>query len=492
MAFNAKAQRRKGAEKEGESHCRIHSFFPFASLRLCIFAFSLWSLVAPAVAQQPPADAPGRWKLETLTLRDQSQIRGLIQSESPAEIDFAQVIQPPGKPMYAVIRGIPREKVIKIERLDEARHLALFERFALFRNRAVIEAGRMDQLELTSQTADGARVLHYSGPWFELTSTADDEQTRRCLVRIEQLFRAYRTLLPPRVAEPRRLRVELFGSLDQYRDRLRERRFDLENAAFYSTREATILAASDLNQFAERLAQVRRQHEQVRLDLEKIDKGHGDKLRTLADELRKAGFTDDEIVAEQRQRKASWKKELETTLATNLQRLRSAEEKFSVVTDGMFRSLAHESFHAWLDAFVYPHDQHDVPRWLNEGLAQVFETGQLDGDSLRLDAPDQECLAALRADLASGQPLRLSQLLTASDRQFLGPHAGATPQRHYLYAWGLAYDLTFHHNLLASGKLDAYLAASSRDLDPIARFEALTGQPLAQFESAWRAAMRDD
>jgi len=80
-------------------------------------------------------------------------------------------------------------------------------------------------------------------------------------------------------------------------------------------------------------------------------------------------------------------------------------------------------------------------------------------------------------------------LLTASERQFLGPHAGATPQRHYLYAWGLAHYLTFRHNLLASGRLDQYVTQESQRLDSIARFEALTGQPLAEFESAWRAAM---
>jgi hypothetical protein len=454
---------------------------------------NLLTLAVPLAlqAQHPPDDPPGRWQLETLTLKDQSQIRGLIQSQSLVEIDFAQVIQPPGKPMYAVIRGIPRERVVKIEKLSEADHLKLFQRFALFRNRAVIEAGRMDQLELTSQSADGGRVLHYRGPWFTLDSTADDEQTRRCLVRIEQLFRAYRTLLPPRVSEPRPLSVQLFGSLDQYRDRLRDLKLDLENAAFYSSREASILAASDLNVFAERLDQVRREHERIRKDLARIDAGHGEKLATLADELKAAGYSPDEITNELRQRKASWKKELEATLATNVQRERSAEQKFDVVTEKMFRSLAHESFHAWLDTFVYPHDKHDVPRWLNEGLAQVFESGQLDGDSLRLDAPDKGRLAALRADLGSGQPLPLAQLLTASERQFLGPHAGVAPQRHYLYAWGLAHFLTFQHNLLGAGKLDAYVAPASAELDAISRFESLTGQSLAQFEAAWRASMLD-
>ena len=100
----------------------------------------------PALAQ--PDDPPGRWQLETLTLRDESKLAGLIQSQTDEEIDFAEILQPPGKPMYAVIRGIPREDVAKIEQLPPDKHRQLVERFARFRSRAVIEAGRMEQVEL--------------------------------------------------------------------------------------------------------------------------------------------------------------------------------------------------------------------------------------------------------------------------------------------------------------------------------------------------------
>jgi len=58
-----------------------------------------------------------------------------------------------------------------------------------------------------------------------------------------------------------------------------------------------------------------------------------------------------------------------------------------------------------------------------------------------------------------------------------------------LYAWGLAWYLTFHENLLASDRLSEYVAAQAKDQDAIARFERLTGRPLAEFEKAWRAAM---
>ncbi len=459
------------------------------TLRILAVALAL-CLACAAHSQEPKADdPPGRWPLETVTLRDQTELRGMVQGITDAEIDFAQIVQPAGRPMYAVVRGIPRAEVAKIDQFDEAEHLRLFERFATFRNRAVIEAGRLSELKLTVQSDGGRETRHYSGPWFTLESSANDEQTRLCLVRIEQLFRAYRTLLPPRVATSRPLTVQLYGSLDEYRGRLDELSLAIDNAAFYVPRERTILAASELDLFARRLALVRREHEQIRQDLGKLDAAYPARLAAVADELKAAGYSPDEIAAELRQRKASWKKELETTLATNRERERSAERKFDELTAAMFRSLAHESFHAWVDAFVFPHDQHDLPRWLNEGLAQVFETGQLDGESLRLDAPDKQRLAALQADLKTAAPLSLAQVLTARERQFLGPHAGGSPQRHYLYAWGLAWYLTFHENLLASDRLSGYVAAEADEQDAIARFERLTGRPLAEFEKAWRTAM---
>src|SRR5207249_622937 len=39
----------------------------------------------------------------------------------------------------------------------------------------------------------------------------------------------------------------------------------------------------------------------------------------------------------------------------------------------MFRRLFHEAFHAYLNTFVYPPEEGEMPRWFNEGLAQVFE-----------------------------------------------------------------------------------------------------------------------
>jgi hypothetical protein len=421
-------------------------------------------------------------------LKSGAEYRGLIQSQSETEIDFAEIVQPPGKPMYAVIRGIPRDAVAKLDGLDEAGHEQLVARFRRFRHKALIELGRMEKVELREEPRDGSPHQVYDGAWFMLASTADSERTRQCVVRIEQIFRAYRTLLPPRIEEPQPLFVTLYGSLDDYRGRLRRLDLSLDNAAFYSPRERTILAGSDLNLFAERLAQVRREHEEVKRNYGRLDAEYVKTLSALSADLKTGGFSDDEAAAEIRQRKATWKAEMEQILAANAQRQRTNEQKFAEVAQQMFARLYHEAFHAYLDTFVYPHDSHHVPRWLNEGLAQIFETGQLDGDSLRIDAPDEDRLRRLREDLVA-QPLPLAQILTAQEREFLGPHGDTSSQRHYLYAWGLAYYLAFDESLLATSKLDAYVAPDAKRLDPITRFERLVNQPLPQFERRWREAV---
>lgn len=453
-------------------------------LSFCI----LTSAFCISAAAQPSADdPPGRWPLETLVLKGGIEFRGLVQGQTADEIDFAEIVQPAGKPMYAVVRGVPRGEVERIERLDEAAHDLLAARFQRFRHRAVIEAGRLEEVELQS-IGEAGDALEYAGPWFTLTSTTDEESVRRCVVRIEQVFRAYRTLLPPRIDQPRPLKVVLYGSLDDYRARLRRLELPLENAAFYSSRERTILAGSDLNLFAERLAQVRREHEAAKHTYARLDGEFAGTMTALSRDLKAAGFTDDEIAAEIRQRRTTWKSQMEAALTANSQQQRVNEQKFADVTRQMFSRLYHEAFHAYFDTFIYPQDKHHVPRWLNEGLAQVFETGQLDGDSLRIDAPDRERLARLKADLAS-QSLPLAEVLHAQEREFLGPHGNASSQRHYLYAWGLAYYLAFDEGLLGTSRLDEYVASSAEELDPIVRFERLVGQTLSDFERQWRGAM---
>src|SRR5262249_43718775 len=76
--------------------------------------------------------------------------------------------------------------------------------------------------------------------------------------------------------------------------------------------------------------------------------------------------------------------------------------KFDKTTKRFFAILYHEAFHSYVGTFVYPAMKPDdvkagkgtgeLPRWLNEGLAQVFETSVVEAGELHADWPDRDRL----------------------------------------------------------------------------------------------------
>ena len=157
----------------------------------------------------------------------------------------------------------------------------------------------------------------------------------------------------------------------------------------------------------------------------------------------------------------------------------------------MVTRLAHEAFHAYLETFVYPRRVYDVPRWLNEGLAQTFEAGLLEADTLRIDTPNAAALARLQSDLRGASPLELADLLNAGSETFLSAHAAdaQAASRMYYYSWGLAYYLAFEQGVFGTPQFDAYLNPAEGGKSAVERFERLVGKSLPEFQVEWRAAM---
>ena len=126
--------------------------------------------------------------------------------------------------MFAVIRPLAPNQVATRRQLEGEQRAKLWARFQEFRNRARIEAGRMEDVSLQEMQQDGKPGWTYEGPWFRLESTADEAMVRRCVVRAEQIFRAYRQTLPPLRIQRTGLRLLIFGSVDDYQRHLREGR----------------------------------------------------------------------------------------------------------------------------------------------------------------------------------------------------------------------------------------------------------------------------
>jgi hypothetical protein len=315
--------------------------------------------------------------------------------------------------------------------------------------------------------------------------------TRRSIVRIEQIFAAYSEILPPRTRPQQPLRILLYGSMRDYFAFQKGLDYRFHNPAAYIPKTNLLTAGSELTAYAQRLAEVDRRHAAIQAQYDTLAVAMPAELRKLSDDLEKSGVSAEERRNIRLASERMWKQEL-ANIKLRIQAIeRSNTAQFDLVTREMFARLYHEAFHGYLENFVYPQEAHDVPRWLNEGLAQVFEDGILELGTLRLDAPNPKRLAALQADLQLSPRLSLAEVLTADAAAFLVAHpTNVKPsERHYLYSWGLAHYLAVREPILEIARLNHYVASRNRETDPIVRFEQLIGLPLAEFEAKWRAEL---
>lgn len=441
-------------------------------------------VIAAADAIEETAD----WSFDVLEMKDGRVHRGLVLADSDEEIEFAEIVRPPGRPMFAVIRPLAPEQVARKQLLEAGPRAKLWARFQTFRNRARIEAGRMDDVTLRKTERSGRIGWTYEGPWFQLESTADETMVRRCVVRAEQIFRAYRQTLPPQHERRTGLRLMIFGSTAEYQRHLQEAGLQISNPAWFSASQNLVLAGGELNTFSRRLQQTQARNEEVRRQYKALKASFPDRLAGLIQQMKERGFSAAQIDQEVKLRSAAWQREFDEAMS----RLERAQVQntaaFASVTDQMFAQLYHEAFHAYVANYVCPQSDARLPHWLDEGLAQIFETGQIEADSLRIDAPDRNRLAQLQDDLRGDQPLKTQQILEADEQDFLNPASSGSAQRYYLYSWGLAYYLTFDKNLLHSDVLDCFLS-NPEGLGPAASFTRLVGMPIAKFEKLWREAV---
>jgi hypothetical protein len=426
-------------------------------------------------------------------------LRGLIVSENIDSVDFMEIRRPPGRRMFLIMQWrYPHEKIEEVVRLPDAQRQQLEQLIRDFRSREEpppVEMTRIGEGDSATWHCEVSTLLPSdAGAVGKLIvdSTAEEQTTRQSILRIEQIFAAYAEILPPRRARPAApLQINLFGAMQQYHAFLDRQGLRIENPAAYIPPKNLLVAGSELSAYAEQLKDVRRRHAELRKEYKDLADQMPDYLVQFRKDLAAGGYSKDEQSRFARAAEARWKKqqdELDQQIHTAERR---NDGEFNRVTQQMFVRLFHEAFHAYLENYVYPQAEHDVPRWLNEGLAQVFEGGQLESGSLRLDAPDAARLKLLQQDLRSPQVLSLSELLTADGERFLilHPGGGQASQRYYLYSWGLAYYLAFRQPLLETPALDHYVDPASAKRSPIDCFQTLVNMPIAEFEANWRSEM---
>jgi hypothetical protein len=445
----------------------------------------LLAAALPAATEQAPPVRGQEWRLDVVRLKTGEALHGLVLGQTPAAVRLKSVTRRPGAPTVVITLEVPTAEVERVELLPEAERDRLRQRLdALRRERRVLiehlrslepgapRAGEVLDLRRVPWVGDGRTpALEYRGAYFRLVSNARREVVELAAIRLEQVYAAYARYLPPR-AQGKPTDIVLAGSRADYRDLLRGRGLDLANPAFFDPDRNQIVCASDLERLAGEWQRAREHHERLSAQLARREA-----------EL-KAAY------------KGAVPPEVRAPLDEARRRIRATEahnaDAFHQASRRLFERLYHEAFHAYLAGFVYPPERTAVPRWLNEGLAQVFETALVEAGELRVGHADARRLEAVRRQLAGGTLVSVVELLRSGPGQFQVAHGGdrQASDRHYLASWALAFYLTFERRLLGSAALDEYVRALHRGAEPVGAFAALTGQPLAEFEQRFHDYLR--
>jgi hypothetical protein len=432
----------------------------------------------------PVGPAPP-WPLDEVRSTNGAVYRGLILSESSAGIEFQVVLRNPGRPTltYTTSFSYSKREIASVKRLTAADRAVLKEKLADLDPKGEGEEKRMETLELTQTDWPGVPggARRYASEQFVLVSSAPEEVTRRSAVRLEQIYAAFARVLPPRRDASRPTTVLLAGSMADYRARIGPTAGPLLNAAIYDPAANRIVCGSDLGPLDEKLAAARAKQKEQRRAVRQYE-------------------------AEMRQLYKSSKPELDRFLALAAKERQTINESsqandsvFNAATGRLFALLYHEAFHSYAFTFAYPPESPErvragdgpgeLPRWLNEGLAQIFETAVVEAGELRADYPDPARLSRVRDLMKKADGLvPLAELMRSGKPAFLAAHADerAAADRAYLTSWAVAFYLSVEKRLTGGPAFDTYLATINTGGDPVAAFETWVGQDLATFQKEWR------
>jgi hypothetical protein len=421
-------------------------------------------LVACLLTMQ--AEAP---VFDQLVLQNGTTLNGLVLEEAPQQIRFQFMLRRPGVRTLVFETVYDRSEVSKVVKAPQAGRLVAQRWLAELESSKRREADRLTRIAFTSTkwiTGEG-EAHRYTGPYFELISPAPTTLLRLVAVRLDAIFEGYTGTLGKREQPQQVVRILLFPSMVEYKRYLQQQGIPLLNPAIYDARRSQILVGCDLPAQWE-------QYEQLRTK-------HGDQLKELGDQRKKIaqhyGGKIPDLLKKQMTQLQQQLLSVDTDNEATLARLQSA----------FFSLLYHEAFHAYLDQWVYPSEKYQVPRWMNEGLAQLFETALVEIGELRVGQVEEKRLSEVQDMVRKGRFMSIRELLQSPSQQFQVRHTtdSFAADRHYQASWALAHFLTFELKVLGKPAFTTYVSSKTGS-DPLKAFEALTGQPLTETEERYK------
>jgi hypothetical protein len=437
-------------------------------------ALAALAILAVPVFGAPPALTP-EWRFDVLTLKKGPVHKGLLLDDGPDGVRFQIVKRAPGRPTVWLTVFFGKEEVARLDKLSNDERAALKAKLEEIDPSPEAEARRLEKLDLQVVEWQGKKDagLRYDSDYFSLVSDAPEEIVRRAAYRLENVYAAYARFLPPRVPGGAPTVIHVHQSFAAYQKAVPGGEA-IRNPAFYDPTANRVVCGTDLQKLGDDLARFR--HD-ARRALDELAKQEAEVIRLYG-------------------KKPELNRHLQPLKEqqTQIKKVAKANEAaFERATRQLFQTLYHEAFHAYVGGFVYPAaGPGELPRWLNEGMAQVFETAVFEAGELRIGHADRARLEKAQEALARKEFPALADVLAAGPKVFVVAHAGQRPEadRAYVATWALASYLMFDRRVLGSAGLDAFLRSVNAGEDPRKAFEQLTGQSPGEFEKAFHRWLR--
>jgi len=427
----------------------------------------LFLLIAGAAAQEKPAP---KHEFDQLTLHNGSRIEGLVVEEATLHIRFQFLASKPGVRTLVFEVIYDRTEIASITKAKEPGRSLAKEHFNKIETSKKREATKVEQLPLNKAPwiEGNSTAFFYQGPYFELLSNAQESLVRLVAVRLDEIFAAYVNTLGQRHRPRKPVRVILFHTLAEYRAWQLKKGIAILNPAVYDAKADEILIGSDL--------------ENQTRQLEELNNKHGEQLKELTDQRKKLQKHYNG------QPPALLTKQIQQ-LTYQLHTLHTENEAtYARIEAAFYAILYHEAFHAYLEQWVFPSTTYFVPRWLNEGLAQIFENAFVEVDQLKIGRIDEKRLLEIQDEVRRGRFMTIQEVLQAPAQQFFVRHTQESfdADRHYNASWALTHFLTYDLKLLGSPALVEFVSTPA-NAEEVKRFEKLVGMPLEQCQQQWKA-----
>jgi hypothetical protein len=429
-----------------------------------------------ALADQPAALCD-TWKMDVVYLKGGRTVSGLLLKETPTSIYFLPVHRNPGEPTW--IASEPANYLLAtvehIDRLNPDDRQFFSKRIAALKAAAGIEEQRTWAIPLASVPwkSQPDRGLTCMAGKFKIVSDADEKTVRRVAFRLEEISKVFSQFLKPRLANAKPIPLYLYASLAELHADLAERGNDVRNPALYDAEARQVLCSCDLP---------------------RLEKERDAKLKECKETLERL-----------KSQEAQWWRIYPDRLPQDyVDRLGRDRHKVEVAENDIkarylrgvhqfYKLLYHEACHAYLANDVYPPTEANLPSWLNEGLAQIFEDAIVESGDLRVRHVNEVRLFQVRRALFRHELIAIADLLASGPDDFLVAHGNdeRISNAYYLTSWAVAFYIMFELNKIGTPELDTYFQALERpDANPQAEFARFVGRPISEFEKELHLYLR--